>query len=57
MTNLCAAIEMPTVHGHPNRLAFEGCLTLVDIQRVRFDPCDMVDAAILRPSAHLEDPV
>ena len=25
------AIELPTVHGHPNRLPFEGCLTLVDI--------------------------
>jgi hypothetical protein len=24
------AVEMPEVHGHPNRLPFEGCLTLVD---------------------------
>lgn len=25
------AVEFPVVHGHPNRLPFEGCLTLVDI--------------------------
>jgi len=25
------AVEFPEVHGHPNRLPFEGCLTLVDI--------------------------
>ena len=25
------AVEMPVVHGHPNRLPFDGCLTLVDI--------------------------
>src|ERR1700712_2370102 len=24
------AVEFPEVHGHPNRLPFEGCLTLVD---------------------------
>jgi len=24
------AVELPEVHGHPNRLPFEGCLTLVD---------------------------
>ncbi len=25
------AVEFPEVHGHPNRLPFEGCLTLVDV--------------------------
>jgi hypothetical protein len=25
------AVEFPTVHGHPNRLPFEGVLTLVDV--------------------------
>jgi len=25
------AVEFPVVHGHPNRLAFEGVLTLVDV--------------------------
>ena len=25
------AVEFPDVHGHPNRLPFEGCLTLVDV--------------------------
>lgn len=25
------AVEMPEVEGHPNRLPFEGCLTLVDV--------------------------
>lgn len=25
------AIEMPTVHGHPNRAAFKGVLTVVDV--------------------------
>jgi hypothetical protein len=25
------AVEFPVVHGHPNRLPFEGCLTLVDV--------------------------
>jgi hypothetical protein len=25
------AVEMPEVQGHPNRLPFEGCLTLVDV--------------------------
>lgn len=25
------AVEMPEVAGHPNRLPFEGCLTLVDV--------------------------
>ncbi len=25
------AVEMPEVEGHPNRLPFEGCLTLVDM--------------------------
>ena len=25
------AVEIPEVHGHPNRLPFEGCLTLVDV--------------------------
>ena len=25
------AVEFPEVQGHPNRLPFEGCLTLVDI--------------------------
>ncbi len=25
------AVEFPEVHGHPNRLPFEGCLTLVDM--------------------------
>src|SRR6202000_1424223 len=25
------AVECPEVHGHPNRLPFEGCLTLVDV--------------------------
>lgn len=30
--NLCAmAVEFPEVHGHPNRLPFEGCLSLVDV--------------------------
>ena len=24
-------VEFPEVHGHPNRLPFEGCLTLVDV--------------------------
>ncbi len=26
-----AALEMPEVEGHPNRLPFEGCLTVVDV--------------------------
>lgn len=26
----CCAMELPEVHGHCNRLPFEGCLTLVD---------------------------
>ncbi len=25
------AVKFPEVHGHPNRLPFEGCLTLVDV--------------------------
>ncbi len=25
------AVDFPEVHGHPNRLPFEGCLTLVDV--------------------------
>ena len=25
------AVEFPEVEGHPNRLPFEGCLTLVDV--------------------------
>src|ERR1700742_1556909 len=25
------AVEFPEVNGHPNRLPFEGCLTLVDV--------------------------
>ena len=25
------AVAFPEVHGHPNRLPFEGCLTLVDV--------------------------
>ncbi len=25
------AVEFPEVHGHPNRLPFEGCLTLIDV--------------------------
>src|ERR1700691_2946338 len=25
------AVEFPEVHGHPNRLPFEGCLTLLDV--------------------------
>jgi len=25
------AVEFPVVHGHPNRLPFEGVLTLVDV--------------------------
>ena len=25
------AVEFPLVHGHPNRLPFEGVLTLVDV--------------------------
>lgn len=25
------AVEFPEVHGHPNRLPFDGCLTLVDV--------------------------
>ena len=24
------AVDFPVVHGHPNRLPFEGCLTVVD---------------------------
>ena len=29
------AVEFPLVHGHPNRLPFEGVLTLVDVAEVR----------------------
>ena len=25
------AVDFPEVEGHPNRLPFEGCLTLVDL--------------------------
>jgi len=25
------AVDFPEVNGHPNRLPFEGCLTLVDV--------------------------
>jgi hypothetical protein len=31
MEMLAMAVEMPLVHGHPNRLPFEGVLTLVDV--------------------------
>ncbi len=31
MTLHAMAVEFPLVHGHPNRLPFEGILTLVDV--------------------------
>ena len=31
MSMRAMAVEFPEVHGHPNRLPFEGCLTLVDV--------------------------
>jgi hypothetical protein len=31
VTMRAMAVEFPEVHGHPNRLPFEGCLTLVDV--------------------------